>query len=192
MISGPLLSTLFQYGHFDAQAVMMSRKSLSAFSIGITPFMLVKILSAGFYAKQEMRIPVKIAVAAMLTNILFNIALIVPLAHAGIALATSLSAIINTVFLFYFLRNRGYYQPRDGWKLFSIRLLTGNTLLAVWLWMAAGEMSIWLRAHAVWRLTHLIFLLMMSILIYFAALWATGIRLHHLLIPAAPLSEKRV
>lgn len=183
VISGPLLSTLFQYGKFDAHAVEMARLSLSAFAIGITPFMLVKILSAGFYAKQDLRTPVKIAVVAMVTNTILNIILIWPLAHMGIALATSLAAIVNTGCLFYFLRKRGFYRPRNGWRLFAIRIGIANLVLFCWLWFGSGELSDWMTHPAMWRLGHLAFLLVSSVLLYFASLWVSGVRLHDLLMP---------
>lgn len=182
MISGPLLSTLFQHGRFDAHDVLMARKSLTAFSIGIAPFMLVKVLAAGFYAKHDMKTPVRIGVIAMLSNIILNFALIHYLAHAGIALATSLSAIINSACLFFILRKRGIYRSRDGWGVFLLRLLSSNILLACWLWFGADGIEIWVTQTISWRIIHLAFLMLSSIVIYFAALWITGVRLHHLLI----------
>lgn len=192
VLSGPLLSTLFQYGRFDSHAVLMARQSLSAFAIGIAPFMLVKILAAGFYAKQDMRTPVRVGVIAMVANTLLNLALILPLAHAGIALATSLAALINTGFLFYLLRRSGFYRPREGWRGFAIRLSLANLALAIWLWVGAGDLTTWMTQHAMWRYGHLGFLLITAGLLYLAALWLSGIRLHHLLIPeqvASPSSS---
>lgn len=183
VISGPLLSTLFQYGRFDAYAVLMARKSLSAFALGIVPFMLVKILAAGFYAKQDMRTPVRIGVMAMFANMVLNVLLIWPLAHAGIALATSLSALLNSGFLFYFLYQRRLYQPRVGWKLFTLRLMIANILLAIWLWVGAGDVDHWMSQDVWWRYSHLMFLLIIGMAIYFASLWLTGVRMHHLLMP---------
>lgn len=183
VMSGPMLSTLFQHGHFDANSVLMARKSLTAFAIGITPFMLVKILAAGFYAKQDLRTPVKVGVIAMIVNTILNILLIWPLAHAGIALSTSLAAIVNTGFLFYLLRKRGFYRPRNGWQLFALRLCVTNAVLAVWLWFGSGDLATWTSQTTLWRVEHLLFLLSSSVLLYFAMLWLTGIRLHHLLIP---------
>lgn len=183
VLSGPMLSTLFQHGTFDGHAVMMARKSLTAFAVGIAPFMLVKVLAAGFYAKQNMRTPVRIGVIAMVSNTALNCLLIWPLQHVGIALATSLAAVVNSGFLFYFLRQRGYYQPREGWKIFAVRLLTANAVLAAWLWFGSGEIATWISQHTLWRLTHLSYLLLSAVVIYFAALWLTGIRPHHLLIP---------
>lgn len=184
VIAGPLLSTLFQYGSFNAESVLMSRKSLMSFAVGITPFMLVKILAAGFYAKQDMRTPVRIAVIAMLANIALNMMLIWPLAHAGIALSTSLAAIVNTAFLLYFLLKREMYQPRAGWKGFLLRLVIANMILAVSLWFGAGELTSWLTHHAAWRLTHLFGLLFSAMILYFITLWCLGIRPQHLLIPS--------
>ncbi len=191
VISGPLLSTLFQYGKFNGYSVLMARKSLTAFAIGIAPFMLVKILAAGFYAKQDMRTPVRIAVIAMVTNALLNIMLIWPLAHAGIALSTSLAALVNSGLLFYFLRQRGLYRPRSGFQLFLLRLLAANVVVALWLWFGAGDIQDWITHHAMWRLTHLALLLTSAILLYFAVLWLTGLRLSHLLMSTSAAVSPR-
>lgn len=183
VMSGPLLSTLFQYGRFDGHAVLMARQSLSAFAIGIAPFMLIKVLAAGFYAKQDMRTPVRIGILAMVSNMVFNVALIWPLAHAGIALATSLAALLNMGFLYYFLRLRGFYQPRDGWKFFAFRLLFANTVLAVWLWVGTGDIQAWIAHRGLWRGTHLAILLCSAVIVYFVGLLLAGIRPRHVLIP---------
>lgn len=183
VLAGPMLSTLFQHGTFDGHAVLMASKSLTAFAIGIAPFMLVKVLAAGFYAKQDMRTPVRIGVIAMVTNTALNVALIWPLAHAGIALATSLAAVVNAGCLYYFLRQRSYYQPRNGWKLFGARLFVSNALLAAWLWYAAGDVSEWIGQTTIWRVEHLTFLSVTAVVFYAAILWLSGIRLHDLLMP---------
>lgn len=181
VISGPLLSTLFQYGRFDAHAVIMARKSLTMFALGIAPFMLVKVLAAGFYAKQDMRTPVRIGIVAMISNMVFNCLLIWPLAHAGIALATSLSALLNASCLYYFLSVGELYRPRAGWRIFVFRLLFVNALLAMWLWYAAGDLTVWLTHPWWWRGEHLLFLGLSAIALYITGLWITGVRMHHLL-----------
>jgi putative peptidoglycan lipid II flippase len=188
MMSGPLLSTLFQYGVFNGHAVLMASKSLTAFALGIAPFMLVKILAAGFYARHDMRTPVRVGVVAMVSNIIFNVALIMPLKHAGIALSTSLAAIINMSFLYYYLRKQGYYSPREGWFLFATRLAAANLVLAVWIWIGCDKTEVWITHHALWRVTHLAFLLISSVVLYLATLWITGIRPHDLLIPQKRLA----
>jgi len=183
MISGPLLSTLFQHGRFDGHAVMMARQSLSMFAIGIAPFMLIKILASGFYAKQDMRTPVRVGILAMVSNMLFNAILIWPLAHAGIALATSLASIVNMSFLYYFMRKKAIYQPRAGWSAFTVRLVITNSVLAVWLWFSSGDIALWIHQDSWWRVTHLFYLLTSAIGIYFASLWLTGVRIQDLLMP---------
>lgn len=183
IMSGPLLSTLFQYGHFDAHAVEMTRKSLAMFALGITPFMLIKILAAGFYAKQDMRTPVKIGIAAMVSNMVLNGILIWPLKHAGIALATSLSAVLNAGFLYYFLLQRAFFTPRSGWKFFTYRLLFANTFLAVFLWIGAGDLQNWLANGFAWRAMHLMGLLVTAVAVYFAGLWLAGLRPQDVMVP---------
>ena len=183
VMAGPILSTLFQSGRFSTHDVLMARQSLAAFALGITPFMLVKILAAGFYAKQDVRTPVRIGVVAMIANTLLNLLLIWPLAHAGIALATSLAAFVNAGSLFYFLRREHHYEPREGWGGFTLRLSAANLALFAWLWIGAGDITTWLTQPVLWRVAHLAFLLVTAVLIYFAALWLAGIRLHHLLMP---------
>jgi putative peptidoglycan lipid II flippase len=183
VLSGPLLSTLLQYGHFDGYSVIMASKSLTMFAIGIAPFMLIKILASGFYAKQDMRTPVKIGIIAMVSNMVLNCILIWPLKHAGIALATSLSALINMGLLFYFLHKNKIYQPRTGWKNFAFRLVFANSLLGICLWFGAGDIHDWITRTAEWRLLHLSVLLALSVTIYFVGLLLAGIRPRHLLIP---------
>lgn len=183
LLAGPMLSTLFQHGVFNGHSVIMASQSLSAFAIGIAPFMLVKILASGFYAQQDMRTPVKIGVIAMVTNIILNASLIFPLKHAGIALATSLAAIVNMGCLYYYLRKYGHYVPREGWALFAARLLFANVVLAAWLWFGAGSVQEWINAATMWRVTHLTFLLGSSVVLYLGILWVTGVRPHDLLIP---------
>lgn len=182
LLAGPMLSTLFQYKVFNAESVYMTSRSLIAFALGITPFMLIKVLAAGFYAKQDMRTPVRIGVIAMLSNIILNLIFIWPLQHAGIALATSLAAVINTSCLFYILRQRELYIPRQGWALFLGRLLIANILLAGWLWWFTPDLQQWVQENAAWRFSHLFTLLISGMMVYFAGLWVCGIRLHHLLI----------
>lgn len=183
VISGPLLSTLFQHGKFDAHDVLMAKKSLSMFAIGIAPFMLIKILASGFYARQNLRTPVKIGVIAMVANMIFNAILIWPLQHAGIALATSLASLVNMGCLYYFLVKHKIYVPRAGWKLFALRISFANVALSLWLWFGAGDLSLWLTAGTMWRVTHLFILLISAMGVYFAGLWLVGIRPRDLLIP---------
>ncbi len=89
VIAEPLLATLFNHGEFSANDVLRSGESLRAYSAGLVAFMLIKILAPGYFARQDTRTPVKIGIIAMVANMAFNLALIWPLQHAGLALATS-------------------------------------------------------------------------------------------------------
>jgi putative peptidoglycan lipid II flippase len=173
---------LLQYGKFDGYAVTMASKSLAMFAIGITPFMLVKILASGFYAKQNTRTPVKIGIIAMVSNMVLNAILIWPLQHAGIALATSLSAVLNASLLFYYLRQRKIYLPRAGWMGFTCRILSANVVLGFGLWVFSGNLQEWISGNWQWRCAHLFVLLVGALVVYFLSLWVSGIRLRDLLI----------
>lgn len=130
-----------------------------------------------------MRTPVKIGITAMVANMVFNVILIWPFKHAGIALATSLSAVLNMGLLYYFLRKKELYTPRAGWQFFLFRLLFANVLLAVWLWIGSGDLQEWITHPTLWRAMHLAGLVGSAVVIYFAGLWLAGVRPRDVLIP---------
>ncbi|HNW79788.1 MAG TPA: murein biosynthesis integral membrane protein MurJ, partial [Candidatus Competibacteraceae bacterium] len=104
ILAGPMLAALFQYGEFDAHDVAMSTRSLMAFALGLVAFMLIKVLAPGFYARKDTRSPVKYGIIAMGANTAMTLIFIWPLAHAGLALSTSLAAFLNAGMLFFNLR----------------------------------------------------------------------------------------
>ncbi|MDS4020682.1 MAG: murein biosynthesis integral membrane protein MurJ [Candidatus Competibacter sp.] len=181
LLSGPILSALFQYGEFDARDVAMSTRSLMAFALGLVAFMLIKVLAPGFYARQDTRSPVKYGLIAMGANTALVLMLIWPLAHAGLALATSLAAFLNAGLLFFNLRRRDIYQPRAGWVKFLAQLAAANLAMGLILWFGAGSLEHWLNASARERLWHLIWLLVAGGGGYLLAVLAVGIRPRHLL-----------
>jgi putative peptidoglycan lipid II flippase len=159
LLAGPLLSSLFQYGAFDARDVEMSARSLMAFALGLVAFMLIKVLAPGFYARQDTRSPVKYGVIAMGANTAMVLILIWPLAHAGLALATSLAAFLNAGLLFFNLRRRDIYQPQPGWTRYLLQLTLANLVMGAVLWFGTGDLESWINASArerLWRLTGLI------------------------------------
>ena len=181
LLSGPILSALFQYGEFDARDVAMSTRSLMAFALGLVAFMLIKVLAPGFYARQDTRSPVKYGLIAMGANTALVLILIWPLAHAGLALATSLAAFLNAGLLFFNLRRRDIYQPRAGWVKFLAQLAAANLAMGLILWFGAGSLEHWLNASARERLWHLSWLLVAGGGGYLLAVLAVGIRPRHLL-----------
>jgi len=179
LLAGPLLTTLFQYDKFNAFDVLMSRESLWAYSIGLPAFMLVKVLAAGFYSRQNIKTPVKIAAIALGTNIVLNFALVFSLKHAGLALATSLASSLNALLLFVYLLREKVYQPQPGWGVYGLRLLLANGLMAVVLWFASPRLQQWLDWRWYDRLWHLLALIAAAIVVYFISLWLSGLRLRH-------------
>lgn len=177
VLSGPMLVSLFQYKAFTPYDVLMSRESLMAFSIGLPAFMMTKVLAAGFYSQKDIKTPVKIAVLAMITNIVLNILLLVPLRHAGIALATSLSAILNSALLWVGLHRRGIFRAqRAAWAQYLTKLLIANVVMASGLTLVARHLSVWFAHDAMWRLSHLLLLIMFGMLLYFISLFFLKLR----------------
>jgi putative peptidoglycan lipid II flippase len=138
---------------------------------------LVKILAPGFYARQDIRTPVKIAIGVLIATQLMNLAFIPIFAHAGLALSIGLGACLNATFLFLGLRRRGIYLARPGWGIFLLRLAGALFLLAgVSMWVAGHFDWIAMRAHPLMRMAALALVIAVAGLVYFGALFATGFR----------------
>lgn len=178
VIAAPLIISLFGYGHFTSQDIWMTRKSVLAYSFGLPSFMLVKVLSAAFYAKQDTKTPVKIGVISIIANMILNAILVFPLAHAGLALAASLGSWINVFLLYWYLWRRGIYHLGKHWWWFAIQMFVANILLALILWWIAGNPYNWLQHHFMWRLAEIIKLGLIGSGVYFFTLWLMGMRWH--------------
>lgn len=176
ILAGPLVVSLFAYGKFHVYDVLMTRRSVIAYSLGLQSFMLVKILSAAFYAQQDTRTPVRIAVITIFISMILNAALIFPLKHAGLALASSLGSWLNTILLLYGLHKRQVYSFQSGWGKFILQLLFANAIVAILLWCGSADTMIWLHWRWPQRLMHLLLLGISAIVIYVGCLWLSGMR----------------
>jgi putative peptidoglycan lipid II flippase len=179
ILAVPLISTLFQYGKFDANDVLMTRQALVAYSVGLIGMILVKVLAPGFYARQDVKTPVKIGIFALFMTQVMNLAFIFPLRHAGLALSIGLAACLNAGLLYHMLRKRDYYQPQPGWRRFVVQLGAAVSLLGVTLWLTAGTAAWWLGASGVDRGLRLTWVVALGVVVYFAALWVGGVRPGH-------------
>ena len=177
LLAIPLISTLFMYGAFTAADATATRAALLAYSIGLLGLILVKVLAPAFYAQQNIRTPVKIAVLTLVMTQLMNLAFIVPLQHAGLALATSLGACLNAGILYYLLHKRAIHVPQPGWAKFLFKLLLAVGVMAAALWFTAGEPALWMAASAPVRALRLTGLVLLGAAVYFAALWLMGFRM---------------
>ncbi|MEI7614115.1 MAG: lipid II flippase MurJ, partial [Betaproteobacteria bacterium] len=178
IIAVPLITTLFHYGAFTAVDVFKTRDALSAYSIGLLGLILVKVLAPGFYARQNVRTPVKIALITLLVTQLLNLSFIGWLQHAGLALSIGLAACLNAVLLYRGLRRHGIYTPQPGWPKFYARLLVSMLAMGVALWWVSGNPADWLEWNMMQKLTRLALIVPFGAATYFAALWLTGFRLN--------------
>jgi putative peptidoglycan lipid II flippase len=124
VLATPLVTSLFHYGKFTALDVAMTQQALVAYSFGLLGLILVKILAPGFYARQNIKTPVKIAVFTLVATQVMNLIFVfaIDLRHAGLALAIGLGACLNAGLLYYHLRKDNVYQPQVGWMVFLLKL----------------------------------------------------------------------
>ena len=173
----PLVATLFHYGAFTTNDVEQTRLALLGYTLGLTALILVKVLAPGFYARQNIRTPVRIALISLGVTQALNLVLIVPFKHAGLSLSISLAACINAYLLYRGLRNQGLYQPSAGWGKFVAKLCIGLLIMAgVVLW-GLGDASRWLQWGLGQRLAATTTLVVAAMMTYFGTLYALGFRL---------------
>jgi putative peptidoglycan lipid II flippase len=176
VLAAPLIATLFLHGRFDANDLAMTRQALVAYSVGLLGLILVKVLAPGFYARQNIRTPVKIALVTLAATQAMNVAFIVPLKHAGLALAIALGACLNATLLYRGLRQRGIYAPQPGWRAFLAKVGAAAALMAAALWLAMGPAAWWTSAAVGLRAAALAGLVALGALVYFGCLWILGFR----------------
>lgn len=176
MLAGPILTTLFQYKEFSGFDVEMASRSLIAYAFGLLGFIFIKVLAPGFFARQNTRTPVRIGIIAMLVNIVLNLIFVVPLAHAGLALATSLAAFLNAGLLYRALRAEGVYRPVAGWASLLLRVAIACGVMGAVLTVGVGEIVTWLSWGVSARLTHLALWIAVAVAAYLFSLWLVGLR----------------
>ena len=188
----PMISTVFLHGEFGEHAVRMSALSLSAYAAGLVAFVAVKVLAAGFHARQQMRTPVRIAVIAMVANVVLNVLLVGPLAHTGLALASSLAAWLNAGLLLRSLRRGGNYRPRSGWGKLLVQVAVAAVVLTALLAWLQGDAETWLARSTVDRVGGLAGLVIVGAVVWFAALAVCGLRPRHFLRSMAGTADRSV
>jgi putative peptidoglycan lipid II flippase len=176
IIAVPLIATLFMYGEFAPTDLAMTRQALVAYSVGLLGLILVKVLAPGFYARQDIRTPVKIAIVTLLATQVMNVAFVVPLRHAGLALAIGLGACLNAGLLYRRLRSAGIYAPQPGWRAFTLKVIAGLAAMAGALWVAMGPEAWWIGASGMSRILRLCVLVGVGSAVYFGTLWLLGFR----------------
>jgi putative peptidoglycan lipid II flippase len=178
----PVVSVLYHYGRFtdlDAQQTVLA---LMGYGVGLMGLVSIKILAPGFYASQDIRTPVKIAVGVLVLTQVFNALLVPYLAQAGLALSIGLASLVNAALLLMGLRRTGRYQPAAGWWSFTWRVVLACAVLGVGLWWAAHHFD-WLgmRSQPWLRVGLMVACLAGAAVLYFGTLLATGMKLRALL-----------
>lgn len=179
LLALPLVSTLYHYGAFNAHDVEQTRWALVAYAAGLLGLILVKVLAPGFYARGDIRTPVKIAVFTLIMTQVMNVAFMEPLKHVGLALAIGIGACLNAWFLWRRLRATGSYVARPGWGLFTTKLGGALAAMGMVLWMVSPASERWLQMQAepLLRMVWLGGIVSAGALVYFCVLWLMGFRL---------------
>lgn len=180
VLAEPLLATLFHYGEMTDRDVAMAAMSLRAYACGLVAFMLIKVLAPGYFSRQDTKTPVKIGIVAMVVNMVLNLMLIWPMAHAGLALATTLSAFLNAGLLLRGLLKEGVFSWQSGWLKWLLRVGLANVAMIAFLVLLAGSPEQWLGFDMWQRVTQMAILVGGGVIIYLLVLLLMGMRLRDL------------
>lgn len=182
LLSQPLIITLFQGQNFTATDVSKVTTSLQAYTLGLLAFMAIKVLAPGYYSRQDTSTPVRIGIVAMVSNMVLNLMLVFvfDLAHTGLALATSLAAMLNAGLLLRGLLIKEIFRFQQGWSVFLMRMLVGNVVMGLFLWWFAGDWQQWLDWNTWHRIQQMAILTIGGFVVYCVGLAATGMRLRHI------------
>ena len=183
VLATPILITLSHYQAFDMADVAMSSLSLMAYAAGLPAFIAVKVLAPGYYARQDTRTPVKIAIAAMVSNMGLNLLFVGLMVHwqfqgphAGLALASSLAAYLNAGLLFRGLRKQQHYRPATDWRRLILSVVFACVVMTAALLWWLPEATVWAGQGALWRAASLTAVIVLGVLAYGITVQLTGVR----------------
>ncbi len=175
-LSMPLMATLFLSSEFGPDDVTMAAHALMAYSLGIIAFMAIKILASGYYARREMRAPVRIALIALAVGLLCDLALIYPFGHVGLALGTSIAAVVNAGLLLRALLVEGIYRPLPGWGALLLKGLGASLAMGMVILLGTATQARWIDWDSGYRIAHLIGWILIGATVYVGILVSVGLR----------------
>ena len=177
LMSGPLVASIYYHysGEFTQYDVMSTTIALQAYAVGVLAFMLTKVLVPGYFARKDMKAPVKYGVVAMVANMILNLLLWGPLAHVGLALATSLSAYLNAGLLLYGLFRSGIYRPLSNWTGFLVKLILANATMVLSLIWSVPSLEQWLLWGFWSKMAWLLFYCIVGAGVYFLTCICLGL-----------------
>jgi putative peptidoglycan lipid II flippase len=178
----PLVAVLYHYGAFTEFDVQQTTTALMGWGAGLVGIVAIKVLAPGYYASQDIKTPVRIAIVVLVLTQLMNIAFVPLFQHAGLSLSIGLGALINATWLLVGLLMRNTYRPEPGWGLFVMQVLAGSALLVIYLlWAAQAFAWIDLRSESLKRIGLLAMLMVGAAAVYLGAVWAAGLNLRQFL-----------
>ena len=177
ILAKPLTVALFQYGKFTAFDAAMTQRALVAYSVGLMGLIIVKVLAPGFYSRQDIKTPVKIAIVTLIMTQVMNLAFIGPLKHAGLSLSIGLAACLNAALLYWQLRKQKIFTPQPGWTAFLVRLVISVLVMSAALIGLMHVMPEWSQGTMPYRLLRLLGVVVAGIVAYFASLAILGFKI---------------
>jgi len=178
-LARPLIITLYQRGEFGIDSIAPTALSLQAYALGLVAFMAIKILASAYFSRQDTRTPVRFGIIAMVSNMVLNLVLLIPLAHVGLALATSISAFINAGLLWRGLYRQAGIAVLPGWGLLLLRVAFALLCMLLVLGVLSRTDAAWIAWSDLQRATWLTLVCASGGLAYLAALWVAGLRIAH-------------
>ena len=176
MLAEPMILTIFQRGEFTPQDAVYTSHSLMAYSFGLLSFMLVKVLAPGFYSKQDIKTPVKFGIWCMAANMVFNLILVWPFDYVGLAMATSLSALMNALLLYGTLHKRGVYIASTQTISLIIKIVLASTLMGIVISMFNPIAASWVDFPLINKVFELAKLILLGASVFVLSLLALGVR----------------
>jgi putative peptidoglycan lipid II flippase len=178
----PLVAVLYHYGAITEFDVQQITYALMGWGVGLIGIVAIKVLAPGYYANQDTKTPVRVAIAVLVITQLLNVFLVPIFAHAALTLSIGIGAMINAIWLLVGLLRRGSYKPEPGWAVFVFQVIGACALLAVYLMWANSAFG-WtqMRGESFKRIGLLALIMTGSAAIYFVALWAAGLKVRQFL-----------
>lgn len=174
VVAAPIITVLFERGAFDAADSAATAAALGAYAVGLPAFVLIKVLAPGYFARQDTRTPLKIAVVCLITNVVLNLILMGPMLHVGIALASSLSSWLNAGLLAAGLYRRGHLAPDRRLRRRVPRMVLAAAAMALALWGAATLLAPWLAGGLALKIVALLALVALGLCVFALAAQLTG------------------
>lgn len=174
ILAEPLMKVLFERGAFTAETATQSAYALMAYAVGLPSFVMIKVFAPGFFAREDTRTPVKIALIAMGANVVLNVLLMIPFAHVGLALATSISGWMNAAMLGMILHRRQHFVPDARLNRRLLRIVLSSLAMSAALILSMLPFEGWWEGTQPERLLALLIVVTVGMATYFGCVWASG------------------